>query len=190
MMIDWFTGKVPFFYRGILSDGEYMSIDVDGLVEYSTFKRKVIFGLYVTNFTVRITNVDADGNTLEVQLLGNPVKFLQGYNVWGLDDLSNLVYETVLRIFVILGIEQLLYILSQLKKGIGIVSRVDINEMYKLGTCLNVLAYLHYTSQNSRTRTQSAVTRGFTVYFNKDFCRWSFKLYSKGQEIELSRNNK
>src|SRR5690554_6429252 len=190
MMIDWFTGKVPFFYRGILSDGEYMSIDADGSVEYSTPKRKVISGSYATNFTVRTTNVDADGNTSEVQLSGNPVKFLQGHNVWGSDDLPNLVYETVLRISAILGIEQPLHILSQLKKGIGTVSRVDINEMYKLGTRPNVLAYLHHTSQNSRTRTQSAVTRGSTVYFNKDSRRWSFKLYSKGQEIELPRNNK
>jgi len=190
MMIDWFTGKVPFYYEGILSDGEVMSIDACGAVEYSTPKRKVISGSYATNFTIRTTNVDSDGNTCEVQLSGNPVKFLQGHNIWGSDDLPNLVYETVLKISAILGIEQPLHILSKLKQGMGTVSRVDINEMYKLGSRSNVLAYLFHASQNSRTRAQSAVSKGSTVYLNKESRRWSVKLYSKGQEVELPRNNK
>ena len=167
-----------------------MSIDASGAVEFSTPKRKVISGSYATNFTIRTVNVDANGDTCEVQLSGNPVKFLQGHNVWGSNDLPNLVYETVLKISSILGVEQPLNIIGQLKLGIGTVSRVDINEMYKLGSRPNVLAYLYHVSQNSRTRTQSAVSKGSTVYLNKDSRRWSVKLYSKGQEVELPRNNK
>lgn len=190
MMIDWFTGKVPFHYKGILSDGEFMSIDSNGMVEYSTPKRKVVSGSYATNFTVRTTNIDANGDTCEVQLSGNPVKFLQGHNVWGSTDLPNLVYETVLKISSILGVEQPLNVLGKLRLGIGTVSKVDINEMYKLGSRSNVLSYLYHVSQNSRTRTQSAVSKGSTVYLNKESRRWSVKLYSKGQEVELPRNNK
>lgn len=190
MMIDWITCKVPFYAPFIVDGGRFMSITSDGMIEYETPKRKQLRGSYDSSMTVRTIKVDSNGHTAEVELSGNPVKFMQGHNVWGSQDLPNLVFELVLRISSMLKIEQPLNVLSLLKSGFGTLSRVDINEMYDLGSRSDVLSYLHHLSHNSRTRAQAAVSRGSTVYLNQTSRRWSFKFYSKGQEIELPRNTR
>lgn len=187
-MIDWVTIKVPFHHPDVISGGLFISVNPDGSVEYQTPKRLQITGSYTSSMTVRTTNVNRDGQTVEVQLSGNPVKFLQGHNVWGSTDLPNLVAETIIKVSAALGVTQPDHVFSRLAGST--LSRVDINQMYDLGSRENVLAYLNHLGQNSRTRSQSAVVKGTTVYHNKTSARWSAKFYSKGQEIELPRNNK
>lgn len=188
MMIDWVTIKVPFCFPEVISGGSFISVNPDGSVEYETPKRLQILGSFLSSMTVRTTKVNADGHTVEVQLSGNPVKFLQGHNVWGSDDLPNLVAETIVKISDALGVTQPDYVFSTLI--CATISKVDINRMFNLGSRENVNAYLNHIGKNSRTRSQSAVVKGETVYHNRTSARWGFKSYSKGQEIALPRNNK
>lgn len=188
MMIDWVTLKATFYAPVVISGGSFISINPDGTIEYETPKRMQLRGSYDGSMTVRTTLVDANGHTEQIELSGNPVKFLQGHNVWGSDDLPNLVAETLLKVSRLLDIEQPPSTLAALPSAT--LSRVDINQMYDLGSRSNVLAYLNHLGKNSRTRSQSAVVKGTTVYHNKTSRRWSAKFYSKGQEIELARNNK
>lgn len=190
MMIDWITCKIPFYAPFVVDGGRFISVAADGSIDFETPKRKQLRGSYDSSMTVRTTLVDANGHTEQVELSGNPVKFLQGHNVWGSQDLPNLVVELVLKVSHHLSIIQPPQFLAALMSSHGTISRVDINEMFDLGTRSNVLTYLHHIGENSRTRAQSAVTSGTTVYLNKTSRRWSIKLYSKGQEVELPRNNK
>lgn len=189
-MIDWITGVFPFYYNGLLGDGEVLVVSPTGELERRTIKRKVVTGSYESNITIRTRNVDEFGNTCEVELSGNPVKFLQGHNLFGTLDTVNLVYSALERISSALDVEQPLRFYDAWRLGLGTISRVDINRMYSLGSRSNVLQWLHSASNSSRTRSQSAVTKGSTVYWNKESRRWSVKAYSKGQEVELPRNNK
>lgn len=188
MMIDWVICKAPFYYPGIVSGGQFVSIDADGQIEFSTPKRRKFVGSWESSMTARTVGVDSNGDTNLIELSGNPVKFLQGHNLWGSSDLSGLIYETILKISSSLGVVQPQAVLSRLH--ITTLSRVDINEQYQLGSRSNVLAALYHVSSTSRTRSKEATTRGSTVYLNKPSKRWEFKLYSKGQELELPRNNK
>ncbi len=190
IMVDWVTAKVPFHYPGIISDGEYLSVTRDGEVEQATRKRLSVRGSHDASFTIRTSELDSDGNTATVELSGNPVKFLQGHNLFGSSDLLNLVYETVLRLSDMLSAPQPENVLERISGGLYTISRVDINRMFTLGNRAEVLAYLYSLSLNSRTREQAAVTKGSTVYFNKESKRWSIKIYCKAQEAELKRNTK
>jgi II/X family phage/plasmid replication protein len=80
--------------------------------------------------------------------------------------------------------------LEQVRAGFYTLSRIDINRMYSLSNRAEVLSFINVLASNSRTKSQSSVMKGQTVYFNKESKRWSIKMYSKGQEINLSRNKK
>lgn len=190
IMIDWVTAKVPFYYPGVISDGDFISVTRDGEMEYKVPKRLSVKGSYDASITLRTREVDASGDTAFIELSGNPVKFLQGHNVFGSDDLLNLVSETVLSISKHLECPQPANVLSAIYKGAYTLSRVDVNRMISLGTRAAVEQYLHTLSMTSRTRSQGSVTTGSTVYLNKSSRRWSFKFYSKGQEANLRRNKK
>lgn len=190
IMIDWVTAKIPFYYPGIISDGEVVSVTRDGVVEYAVRKRLSVRGSHDGAITLRTAEVDADGNTVLAELSGNPVKFLQGHNLFGSDDLLNLIAETVLRVGEILEAPQPDHVFNMVSAGAYSLSRVDINRMFALGSRAEVLAYLYAMSMNTRTRSQGPITRGSTVYLNKTSRRWIFKFYSKGQELNLKRNRK
>lgn len=189
-MIDWITGKFPFFFNGLLNDGEIISVDASGNVAFLTQKRKVIEGSYSSSITIRTVEVDNERNTCMVELSGNPVKFLQGHNLFGTLDTVNLIYTCLERIAELLGAVQPVGFYNAWKAASGTLSRVDINRMYSMGSRADCLQWLYAAADSSRTRSQAAVSRGSTAYWNKESRRWSMKAYSKGQEIELPRNNK
>ena len=189
-MIDWVTCKIPFFYAGSLHNGEVISLTKDGEIEYSLCKRLPVVGSHDSRIMIRSIDFDADGNTTEIELSGNPVKFLQGHNLFGSSDLLNLMYETILKISYNLGATQPSNVLRQIQDGFYTVSRVDINRMFSLKNRAQVLSFINVMASNSRTKAHSSVMKGQTVYLNHDSKRWSIKLYSKGQEISLPRNNK
>ena len=190
IMIDWVTAKIPFYYPGIISDGEVMFISGEGELQHSVRKRLQLRGSYDGSISIRTSEVDHNGNTSFIEFSGNPVKFLQGHNLFGSSDLVNITVESVLKIADMLNTPQPQNVLFPLYRGAWTVSRVDINRMYSLDRRPDVLSYLYSLSKTARTRSQAAVSKGSTVYFNKDSRRWKAKFYSKGQEVELKRNKK
>lgn len=188
MMIDWVTAKIPFHAPGRLHDGQVMSFDRNGEIKYHIDQRLPVVGSHSEKIHVRTAGLDTSGDTCLIEFSGNPVKFLQGHNIFGSSDLLNLMYETALKVSEILGLPQPQSVLDQLKAGTYTLSRVDLNEMYMFRDRAETLAWLYAASQTSRTRNQGAVTKGTTVYWNKTSKRWSVKAYAKGQELALLRN--
>ena len=189
-MVDWITGKLPFFSPGIIADGEILSLKPTGEIEYSMKKRKQLTGSYDSRISIRTAEIDQEGNTKAIELSGNPVKFLQGHNLFGTADLLNLIPETIIKIADMLKTQQPTAILDAIYRGAYTLSRIDINVMLMLGSRADVISYLYTMSQNCRTRSQAATSHGSTVYMNKNSRRWNFKCYSKAQEIGLKRNRK
>lgn len=184
LQIDWVTFKVPFFYSGRLNGGRLFSVDADGSLDYEIDKRRVVRGSYESNLTIRTADVTPDGNTWLVEVSGNPVKWFQGHNLFGTADLPNLIYETVLRLADLVNSPQPECFTSWVKQGFWTVSRVDITAMYLLPTRSDVLAWLKHAEKTSRSRAGTAISKGNTVYLNKDSERWNVVMYSKGQELE------
>lgn len=188
MMLDWVTAKIPFIAHGRLCDGQVFSVDRDGVVKYCIDQRLPVVGSHDEKIHIRTADVDSDGNTFLIEFSGNPVKFLQGHNVWGSSDLLLIMFEAMQAVSKILCCIQPRHVLEKWRQGLYQLSRVDLNEMYHFRDRAEVLAWLYTANQTSRTRSQGAVSRGSTVYWNKTSKRWSVKAYSKGQELALLRN--
>lgn len=184
LMIDWLTVKVPFFARGLINGGNIISTSSDGDIEYTIQKRLPIRGSYDNKLVIRTEEVTPNGDTWLVSISGNPVKWFQGHNIFGSDDLPNLVYETVLALSEQLNMPQPEDWMSSIKEGAFKVSRVDINGMYSLKSRSDVYAWLNAAEKTGRSRHGTAQSKGNTVYFGKTSERWTVKCYSKGQELE------
>ena len=185
LQIDWVTAKVPFYVSGKLNGGNIINTTPDGEVEYTIDKRLPVTGSYDSRLSVRTSDVlPGTDDTYLIEISGNPVKWFQGHNIFGSDDLPNLIYETVLKLSSVLGLPQPQQYLDAIKKGSFTLSRVDITAMYSLPTRSDVYAWLNHAEKTCRTRSGTALSKGTTVYMNKTSQRWSVVMYSKGQELE------
>ncbi|MGE6463795.1 phage/plasmid replication protein, II/X family [Pseudoalteromonas tetraodonis] len=185
LQIDWITAKVPFFFNGKLNGGNIINTTPDGEIDYTIEKRLPVTGSYDSRLSVRTSEVEpGTDNTYLIEISGNPVKWFQGHNIFGSDDLPNLIYETVLRLSNMLESPQPKRYLDAVKKGIFTISRVDITAMYSLPTRRDVYSYLNHAEKTCRTRSGTALSKGNTVYMNKSSQRWQVVMYSKGQELE------
>lgn len=185
LQVDWITAKVPFFVSGKLNGGNIINTTPDGEIDYTIEKRLPVTGSYDSRLSVRTSEVlPGTGDTYLVEISGNPVKWFQGHNIFGSDDLPNLIYETVLELARRLNHPQPDEYLRAVKKGIFTISRVDITAMYSLPTRRDVYSWLNHAEKTCRTRSGTALSKGNTVYMNKSSQRWQVVMYSKGQELE------
>lgn len=185
LQIDWITAKIPFFVSGKLNGGNIINTTPDGEIEYTIDKRLPVTGSYDSRLSVRTAEVlPGTNDTYLIELSGNPVKWFQGHNIFGSDDLPNLIYETVLKLSNVLDLPQPEEYLSAIRKGIFTLSRVDITAMYSLQTRSDVYSWLNHAEKTCRTRSGTAMSKGTTVYMNKTSQRWNVVMYSKGQELE------
>lgn len=188
LQIDWITAKIPFFVSGKLNGGNIINTTPDGEIEYTIDKRLPVTGSYDSRLSVRTSEVlPGTNDTYLIELSGNPVKWFQGHNIFGSDDLPNLIYETVLKLSRVLNLPQPEEYLSAIRRGIFTLSRVDITAMYSLQTRSDVYSWLNHAEKTCRTRSGTAMSKGTTVYMNKTSQRWNVVMYSKGQELEKHR---
>jgi len=186
LMIDWVTAKIPFHAKGYLAGGNVLCLNSDGETEWETLRLMPVMGSYDSRIAIKTSELDENGDTCQILLSGNPVKFLQGHNIFGTNDLINLMLDTVEVISSILGIEQPDSVMDVISWGSYKLSRIDINQMHSVGSRDNALAFLANASQVARTRHGTAITKGSTVYFNKSSRRWTVKQYYKHDEVMAS----
>ena len=185
LQIDWVTAKVPFYFEGTLNGGNIINTTRDGEVEYTIDKRLSLAGSFDSRLSIRtVQNLPSTRFTILIELSGNPVKWFQGHNIFGTDDLVNLVYETVLKLSEVLNAPQPESILKAVREGGFTLSRIDLTSMFSLECRSDVYAFLNHAEKTCRTRSGTSLSKGNTVYMNKDSKRWSVVMYSKGQEIE------
>ena len=93
-MIDWITFEVRGVLHRPISGGEVVAFDAEtGDVEWRSVRRKSVEGSASSNVQIRSGDVDRSGLASSLNFSGNPVKFLQGHNLYGSDDLPGLVYQ-------------------------------------------------------------------------------------------------
>lgn len=185
LQIDWITAKIPFYSKNILNGGNIINTSPDGEVEYTIDKRLPVKGSFDSNLSIRTADVLlGTRETCLIELSGNPVKWFQGHNIFGTEDLTNLIYETILRLADLLNCPQPVTFLNWVKKGFYKLSRVDITGMFSLPTRSDVYTWLYHAESHSRTRAGTALSKGNSIYLNKNSKRWSVVFYSKGQELE------
>ena len=189
LMIDWLSVKFFFWSDECLNGGNVISTTPDGEIEYTLDKHLKVDGSHDTRLLIRteptrLPHLPELENIWTLSVSGNPVKWFQGHNIFGTCDLNNLVVELFDSISHKFNKPQPDFIRQGVLDGHFTISRVDINGMFELGSRLDVLSWLSALERTARTRHGTAVSKGNTVYFDKNSERWSIKFYSKGQEIE------
>jgi II/X family phage/plasmid replication protein len=188
-MIDWLSGTIHFAHTSKqMPSGSVVSVSPDGQIEWKTNKRVVVEGSYSSKFTLRSdpSSEITPGLFSRLEFSGNPVKFLQGHNIWGSSDLTGLAYEAILLALSKLNLRPTEIELASLFNGNYSLSRVDINYMYSMGSLDNVNQWLSAAEYSARTRQGKGHFSGNTLYFQKKSTRWSLKFYSKGLELRAT----
>ena len=184
-MIDWLTMVVPLRHGAPLNAGHVVSINPDGSIDWQTAKRLHVEGSHDSRISVRTATHTPDPCT-HVEIKGNPVKFFQGHNLWGTDDLPALAVETCFAVAAMLGITPSPDDVASWFAGDIRLTCVDVTESFHLDNLGQVLAFLRSAEQTAHLahRGRGQLIKGSTLYFGKNSRRKSLKLYAKGPEIE------
>ncbi|EJM7150504.1 hypothetical protein NOW40_004963 [Vibrio parahaemolyticus] len=189
LMIDWLSVKFLFWSDEKLNGGNVISTTPDGEIEYTVDKHLKVDGSHDTRLLIRTEPCDFQSfpgyeNYWILSVSGNPVKWFQGHNIFGTCDLNNLVVELFDSLAEKFNKPQPEMVRDSITKGNFVISRIDINGMFELGSRLDVVSWLAALEKTARTRHGTAISKGNTVYFGKNSERWTLKFYAKGQEIE------
>lgn len=185
-MIDALTMLVPLPHSEPIGNGFVTSIDQHGQLEWQAVKRLRLSGSHSSGLNVKTATHTRDQFS-HVWIEGNPVKWFQGHNLWGTDDLPSLAVATATAVAGCLGIEVSADTLRSWESGDIQLTRVDCTESFHLDNRAQVLAWLRAAEQTAHIphRGRGQLCKGSTLYFGKNSRRWSLKLYAKGQEIEV-----
>lgn len=184
-MIDWLSMVVPCHHPEPITGGHVLSIQPTGEVEWTCRKRATVEGSFSTGLQVRSAEHQGADPCTHIEVSGNPVKFFQGHNLWGSDDVHGLALATVTHLVDVLGLTPTEADRAAWRAGCIRLTRVDCTESFHLGSLGEVLAWLRAAEQTAHLshRGRGQLVKGSTLYFGKNSRRWSLKLYSKGQEI-------
>ena len=185
MMIDWVTVLIPLQHDTPINGGNVVSISPDGSIEWDVEKRMKVEGSFGSSMQIRSEHKDFPCS--HIRLDGNPVKFMQGHNVWGSTDLHGLITASIIKIMSVVAPRKDLHGIQHFCL-LGHLTRVDLNCMYDLANGHNVLTWLRAAADaasiSHRGRGQFA---GDTLYWGKSSRRWSLKAYWKGGELKKHR---
>lgn len=175
---------VPCAHSAPITGGHVLSIKPGGEVDWQCVKRTTVEGSYSTGLQVR-TATYTQHQCSHLEISGNPVKFFQGHNLWGTDDLHALAVATVEAVASLLGLVPTDADRQDWREGEIQLTRVDVTQSFHLQSRAAVLAWLRAAEQTAHLahRGRGQLVKGSTLYFGKNSRRWSLKLYSKGQEI-------
>jgi len=184
-MIDWVTCLLPLKHLPIES-GRVIKFDNDGSIEWETRCRLSVEGSYSSSITIKSDGVDEheDGYCSNILLSGNPAKYLQGHNIFGIDDVKRLVYLVYVDICKKLDIKPNYDDLQKVENGDYLIKMIDINFSYSTGSRANARSVIRALEYKSSTRHGRPVMKGGTIYFGKTSRRWALKMYVKADEIE------
>lgn len=115
-------------------------------------------------------------------LSGNPVKLLQGHNLFGSSDLNGLYLEAGLFVRHHAGLFPGSETYAMFTKPR--YSRIDLTRSYRFDTHKEAQEYIRFVAGTARTRHGAAQLFGSeTAYFGKRSRRWSMKIYDKHAEF-------
>lgn len=179
-MIDWVSGFFPCRHDpDKLFAGAVLSFDSSRNQEWNVLKKLSVEGSYSTK-------IQLQSHGGQIYFTGNPVKFLQGHNLFGTNDLKQLLNQFFHKLlsYEELGLCPTDYQLELIEKGAYNLTRVDINETWHLNDIKDVQAWIRALGESAYMKHRG---RGMfdkdTLYFGKNSRRWSLKCYSKGLEV-------
>ena len=188
IMIDWVTAFVPCRHSEKVFGGRVLRIDQYGALQWETQTRLEVEGSHDARIYIRTEAVNGNGEGVKLLLHGNLAKWLQGHNLFGTDDVITLVTAVMERICnQVEGLEPTDFDRQFWKRGVFEITRLDITASYSLKSCSDVKSFLRSAERAAylRHRGRGTLQNEGTLYFGKHSRRWSIKMYSKGDEIQV-----
>lgn len=160
----WDTGYVGFYEPG-------------GRLVSSSSRRQAVEGSHSSKITFR----SATGYDLEIS--GNPVKYLQGHNLFGANDWRSLFFAAAADMRDRVGLQ-----FPSPGSYVGFkpvrATRIDYTRSYRHpGGDSAAAAWLASVGPYSRSRYGTSSYKGDTLYFGLGSSYWEFKIYLKSAEL-------
>lgn len=177
-MIDWLTLRVCSAL--VVRAGSVLSLTADGEIEWRAEKRVSVEGSHSATITVRQC---PDFPNLEIS--GNPSKFLQGHNLFGSDDLQGVISGFVRAVYCKLGYQPSDLELAAVDAGNVKLTRLDVNRNSDFGNEKRALAAVRALAASSHLmhRGRGSLVGEGTCIWGKGSRRWNMKVYAKRQEL-------
>lgn len=188
-MIDWISADIPFPLHEPITGDRVLCISPEGEQRYERVQSFQLRGSHESTILVKTlqlqNSVPGAAGYAVLSLDGNPVKFLQGHNLWGTDDIQGLVGSLADRLCSLLGLEASAAIRQMWWRGEFSLRRVDCTRNLSLGHEQKVLTFLRALESGARLarRGRGEMYKDGTVYFGKGSRRSSLKAYAKAQEL-------
>lgn len=123
-------------------------------------------------------------NPGQLYLSGNPVKLIQGHNLWGNLDLWGYYLEAGSWVRQHAGLFPGPSTWEACRFGPPRYTRVDITRSYRFRSDQEALDYIRHVVGHAKSRHGQAKLYGSgTAYFGQSSRRWSLKVYAKRQEM-------
>jgi len=182
VMCDWVTAVIeaPTAYTRRYSpwDSGYVGFfEPGGKLVRSSGRRQAVEGSYSSQITFR------SSTGYELEISGNPVKYLQGHNLFGCDDWRSLFFSAA----------------ADMRDRVGLqfpspgsyrdfkpvrATRLDYTRSYRHpGGDAAAAAWLASVGPYSRSRYGTSSYKGDTLYFGAGSSYWTFKIYLKSAEL-------
>lgn len=183
-MIDWLRFIIPCTHLHPIDGGRIIKVNSLHEIEWEVQSRLKVPGSHDSSIQVKTHLVNSDGTGSMLYIDGNPVKWLQGHNLWGTDDLLSLVYAFMELLAPIIGATPTEADKAAWLTGDYEIKAIDFNRTWHLRNRSDVLAWLRSAEHCARMRQRGqGVLQGSTLYFGKHSRRWALKCYSKGEEV-------
>lgn len=194
VMVDWVTGS--FVSPEVLDrvsppfeTGKILKINPEGEITQEFSGRSPAVGSFDSSMSFRAPY----GHQLEMS--GNPAKFLQGHNLFGSDEPVNLFFAAG---WLTMN-DSLLFPAPPRFDGMFITddgkpfpkhtvselrfTRIDLTRSYKFPTNELARQWLRLVGASGHSRHRNNLTTNGTIYYGKTSTRWSMKIYQKFDEI-------
>lgn len=187
-MVDWFYCVINIVHKPINS-GSLICVEPSGEVGWCSPRRLVVCGSHEANITVRSVGGDGQGNATQLEISGNPSKFLQGHNLVGSSDLLALGYDTFMILCKILKLQPNDIEKQHVKQGKYWIKNIHYNKMFSLPTREDVRSWLRAGEFKAKSRHGRSTLKRGTLYFGATSSRWKLACYCKADEINEGKTH-
>lgn len=178
MMVDWISCRIPADLPYPITGGMIIDHDENGEIRFATPKRLQLEGSFSSKMMIRAVSTD------EIELSGNPAKFLQGHNIYGSANIRRIVSTIIGKV-----LPEIFGHMPSVSLSRAIMTRVDVTDGYILDRSADVMAYLRAIEQTARIAYKGrGVLEGSTLVFGRankgDRAKdWQLVMYAKGPEV-------
>lgn len=179
-MIDWLKLRLLVNAQGKIPGDMVCIFDPDGELKWKKIRALEVEGSYQSK--LHVSSCPVNGCLV---IDGNPVKFFQGHNVFGTDDIHGLAQATIAHVLAKLEFDITDSQREGIADGIVEVHRADINRSFNVGNLANARAAVRALADRATMhyRGRGLLSRDGTVYWGKHSRRSALKAYAKGHEL-------